>query len=181
MRHRILPLLLLLAPAGALAQAPSKVLVATAKEVLTDVVTPGTIVCVGGAPTNNPQGPPCSPGTKQVLISYRNTLAQYQEVTGSAAALIRGQVNVVVHCNLDGNYYGHCWGHFVWTVPEAGGQWEGTWGGPHDMLTNTVSYSAVGFGSGGKLEGLQLKWEAAYTGPGPGFGVAAIQPVAQAQ
>ena len=112
MRHRILPLLLLLAPAGALAQAPSKVLVATAKEVLTDVVTPGTIVCVGGAPTNNPQGPPCSPGTRQVLISYRNTLAQYQEVTGSAAALIRGQVNVVVHCNLDGNYYGHCWGHF---------------------------------------------------------------------
>jgi hypothetical protein len=103
MRRQVIRMLLWLAPAAALAQGPSKVLVSTAKEVMTDVVTPGTIACVGGAPTNNPQGPPCSPGTKQVLVSYRVTRAEYQEITGSAAGFIKGQVEVVVHCNLDGN------------------------------------------------------------------------------
>jgi hypothetical protein len=167
--------------AAATAQGPSKVLVATAKEAITEIASPGTITCIGGAPSNNPQALPCSPGTKRVLVSYRVSRAAYQEIAGSAADLIKGQVETVVHCNLDADYYGHCWGHFVWTVPGAGGVWEGVWGGPHDLLTNVVSYTAVGFGVGGKLEGLQLKWEAAYTGPGPGFGIATIHPLVQPQ
>lgn len=174
MHCRIICMALSLVSAAAFAQTPSKVPVATVKEVMTGVPSPGTLVCVGGTPATNPQGPPCSPGTRQVLISHRNSLFDLQEVTGSAAGLVKGQVSVVVHCNLDGNYYGYCWGHFEWTVPEAGGKWEGTWGGMHDLLTNTISYSATGFGNGGKLQGLQLRYEAAYTGPGPGFGIARV-------
>jgi len=115
---------LLLVPTFAVAQAPSKVLVATAKEVMVDLVSPGTLACIGGIPTNNPQGPPCSPETQQILIAYRVSTTGYQEVTGSAASLINGQVMVVTHYRLDSNYYGHCWGHFVWSVPGAGGLWE---------------------------------------------------------
>lgn len=173
-RHRMFGLLLLVASADAIAQAPSKVLVATAKEAMTGLASPGSLVCVGGTPASDPQGPPCSPGTRQILISYRNSLFEFQDIAGSAAGLIKGQASIVVHCNLDSNYYGYCWGHFVWTVPEAGGKWEGTWGGMHDLLTNTISYSATGFGTGGRLQGLQLKYEAVYTGPGPGFGIAKI-------
>ena len=176
MDYRSMRTLVLLLPMAALAQPPSKVLVVTGKEVLTDIVSLGNLACVGGAPSNNPQGPPCTPGTTRILFSYRNTLARYDEVTGSAAAMAQGQNNIVTHCNLDQNYYGHCWGHFVWTIPGSGGQWEGTWNGKMDMATNTVSYSATGYGYGGTLEGLQMKYEAAYTGPGPGLFIAKVSP-----
>ncbi|MBL8173182.1 MAG: hypothetical protein JNK48_00845 [Bryobacterales bacterium] len=59
-------------------------------------------------------------------------------------------------------------------IPGAGGQWEGSWGGMFDMLTNSVSYSATGHGNGGKLEGLRMRFEAAYTGAGPGCFIAAF-------
>jgi len=166
MKHRMIQLLLVLAPAAVLAQTPSKVLVATGTEVITSVVNPGTLACIGGTPGTNPQGPPCSPGTTRIVFSYRNVLSNYQQVSGSAANLIQGTNNIVTHCSLDGIGYGHCWGHFVLTVPGAGGQWEGSWSGMHDELTNTASYSATGYGYGGKLEGLQIRFEWATTGPG---------------
>lgn len=172
MRYPMMNLVLLLAPAAALAQPEPKVLVAVGKEVVVNVLSPGTLHCVGGTPTNNPQGPPCSPGTTRILISNRASVAQYQDVAGSAAALLQGQNTIVTHCVLDQNYYGHCWGHFAWAIPGAGGQWEGSWGGMFDMLTNSVSYSATGHGNGGKLESLRMQFEAAYTGPGPGFFIA---------
>jgi hypothetical protein len=99
-------------------------------------------------------------------MSYRNALFDNQQVAGSAGSLIQGTLNVVTHCNMDGNYYGHCWGHFVLTVPGAGGQWEGSWSGMFDQLTNISSYDGTGYGSGGKLEGLRVKIEWASTGPG---------------
>jgi hypothetical protein len=167
MRFRASGLFLLLTAASAIAQAPSKVLVATAKEVMTGLASPGTLICVSGTPASDPQGPPCSPGTEKIFIWNRNSLFEFQDVAGSAAGLVKGRASVVVHCDLDSNYYGYCWGTFDWIVPEAGGKWAGTWGGMHDFLTNTISYSATGFGTGGKLQGLQLKYEAAYTGPGP--------------
>ena len=167
MKYRMTHLLLSIVPLAVLAQTPSKVLVATGNEVITNIVSPGAIACIGGTPGTDPLGLPCSPGTTRILMSYHNILVNYQQVSGSAASLVQGTNNIVVHCNLDGGYYGHCWGHFVWTVPGAGGQWEGSWSGMFDMLTNTTSYSGTGYGSGGKLAGLQIRGEWASTGPGP--------------
>lgn len=167
MKYRMMHLLLLLVPAAVLAQTSSKVLVATGTEVITSVVSPGTLACIGGTPTGLwPQFPPCSPGTTRILFSYRNALANYLQVSGSAASLIQGTTNIVTHCNVDANAYGHCWGHFVLTVPGAGGQWEGSWSGMFDVLTNNSSYSGTAYGYGGKLEGLQMRCEWADTGPG---------------
>ena len=167
MTHRMPCLLLLLVPAAVLAQPPSKVLVATGTEVMTSIVSPGTLACIGGTPTGLwPQFPPCGPGTTRIMFSYRNALFNYQQVSGSAASLVAGTNNVVTHCNVDANGYGHCWGHFVWTVPGAGGQWEGSWSGMFDVLMNTNSYTLTGHGYGGKLEGLQLRSESVATGPG---------------
>jgi hypothetical protein len=151
---------------GAYPQTSSNVLVATGIEVETSRVY-GTIACIGGQPATDPQGPPCSPGTTRFLMSYTVRTNEFRNLAGSAANLIEGgTTSDVTHCNADGTYHGHCWGHSVITVPAAGGQWEGTWSGVFDMLTNTSSWTAILYGSGGKLEGLQLKIEGASTAPG---------------
>jgi hypothetical protein len=165
-RGAIAALALFVIPTGAYAQTSSKVLVATGTEVETSRVF-GTIVCIGGQPATDPQGPPCSPGTTRFLMSSTVRTNRFQNLAGSAASLLEGATTTdVTHCNADGTYYGHCWGHSLITVPAAGGQWEGTWSGMFDMLTNTSSWSAILYGFGGKLDGLQLRIEGASTAPG---------------
>lgn len=169
MRHQLTGVLLWLLPLGALAQPSSKVLVAAGREVTVQVLIPGTLECIGGTPTGNPLGPLCSPGTKRILLKDRKSINQYQEITGSAATLIVGSNVTITSCNLDENYHGQCGGHFEWTVPAAGGRWEGVWGGEFDMMTGNIRYSATGIGHGGQLEKMRMQYEGAYTGPGPGF------------
>jgi hypothetical protein len=164
LRHA-LPVVLLLAPAAALAQQPPKILVATGKEMQGEMLAPGTLVCVGGQPTGLPlPNPPCSPGTRRVLMWNVVGVQIYQDVAGTAAAMLRGRSTIVMHCNLDENYFGHCWGTFQLPVPEMGGQWEGVWSGPWDMATNCTPYRASGFGAGGQLDGLRLDKESVWPG-----------------
>jgi hypothetical protein len=152
--------------AGAGAQTSSKVLVATGAEVET-VRVPGTVACIGGTPLADPKGLPCSPGTTRFLMSYTTNTLKFQNLSGPAAALFEGAtVNQVSHCNTDGTYYGHCWGHSVMTVPGTGGQWEGPFSGMFDVITNTSSWTSTLYGYGGKLEGLQAQVEGASTAPG---------------
>jgi hypothetical protein len=87
------------------------------------------------------------------------SVLEYQDVTGSATAMLRGKNNTVAHCNFDENYFGHCWGTFLWEIPEMGGVWEGTWSAASDQMKRITINSALGFGYGGKLEGLQLKFD----------------------
>ncbi len=162
MSYRILPFVLLLTPAVALAQQPPKILVATGKEMLVELLNPGTLLCVGGQPTGRPAQ--CSPGTRRIFIWNWVSVQGYQDIVGTAAAMFRGRNTIVMHCNLDENYYGHCWGTFEWAAPEMGGRWEGVWSGPWDMAANCTSYRATGYGSGGQLEGLQVEKESAWPG-----------------
>ncbi len=166
MSHRMLrhalPVLLLLAPAAAFAQQPSKILVATGKEMSVGLLDPGVLLCEGGQPTGRPAQ--CSPGTKRIFIWNWVSVQGYQDVAGTAAAMLRGRSTIVMHCNLDQNYYGHCWGTFEMAVPEMDGKWEGVWSGPWDMLANCTSYRMTGYGSGGQLEGLRLEKESAWPG-----------------
>jgi hypothetical protein len=149
---------------AAFAQTGSKVLVAVGKESVVEVKSPGTVMCEGGQPGTDPQGPPCSPGAKRIMIWNRMSVVEIQDTVGPAAAMYRGRVSVVCHCNLDENYYGHCWGTFELPIPELGGRWEGTWGGPHDLLAGVVTFSATGYGYGGKLEGLEVREQAVFPG-----------------
>src|SRR5581483_1192910 len=171
MRHPFMRVWLWLVPLGVLAQPSSKVLVAAGREVTVQVLNPGTLECIGGTPTGNPQGPLCSPGTKRILLKDRKSVNQYQEITGSAATLIQGSNVTITNCNLDENYQGQCGGRFEWTVPAAAGRWEGFWGGEFDMATGNIRYSATGIGHRGQLEKMHMQYEAAYTGPGPGFSI----------
>ena len=157
MLHKFLATFLLLATAAALAQPSPQILVATGKEVHIQTKSAGTVICVGGEPTT--QGPPCSPGTKRIFIISRMNVLEYQDVTGSAAAMLRGKNKTVAHCNLDENYFGHCWGTFLWEIPEMGGVWEGTWSAASDQGKRITINRALGFGYGGKLEGLQLEFD----------------------
>ena len=166
MFHRIvrntLPVFLLLAPAAALAQQSPKVLVATGKEMSVGLVDPGTLECAGGQPAGRPAQ--CTPGTKRIFIWNWVSVQGYTDVAGTAAAMFRGRATVVMHCSLDENYYGHCWGTFEMAVPEMDGKWEGVWSGPWDMAANITSYRMTGYGSGGRLEGLRLEKESVWPG-----------------
>ena len=159
--HHALPLVLLLAPA-AFAQQSAKVLVASGKEVAAGMLDPSMLACIDGKPTGKPLQ--CTPGTSKVLLSYWVSLQAYQDVVGTAAAMFRGQNTIVMHCVLDANYYGHCWGHFAWDAPDLAGKWEGVWSGVWDFAANRVSYHMTGYGSGGQLEGLQFERESAWPG-----------------
>jgi hypothetical protein len=164
MTRKFLVVFLLAATAAAVAQTGSKVLIAVAKATVVEVKSPGSLTCEGGQPTNDPQGPPCSPGTKRIFIWNRMSVLEILEAAGPAAAMYRGKVNVVCHCNVDEKMYGHCWGTYEIDIPELGGRWEGSWAGPHDLATGTTSFSAVGYGYGGKLEGLEIREQAAFPG-----------------
>ncbi len=150
-----LPVLLLLAPL-AQAQQPSRMLEAAGREKAGEILSPGAMNCVGGQAV----GPlKCSPGTSKIFVWNWVSTQAYLEVAGTAAPMIDGTSMVVMHCNLDETYYGHCWGTFVWAVPDMGGIWEGVWSGTWNYATNQGSYKMTGYGTGGKLEGLHLEKE----------------------
>jgi hypothetical protein len=154
-------MVLLMAPVVR-AQQPPKVLVASGKEMAVELLDPGTLACIGGQPTGRPLQ--CSAGTSRVLLSYWVSVQGYEDVVGTAAAMFRGRNTIVMHCRLDATYYGHCWGHFSWDVPEMGGNWEGVWSGIWDFAANRVSYHLTGYGNGGQLEGLQIEKESIWSG-----------------
>ncbi len=139
-------------------------LAATGKDTIIGAV-PGQVICAGGVPTG--QHYPyreCSEGTNQTVVRGEVETTILTDVAGTGAALLTGATNtMVVNCNFDRNLQGPCWGTFEMTVPGQG-KWEGTWQGNLDMVTFVGSYSMVGHGSGGPLEGKQLKYEAIWDG-----------------
>jgi hypothetical protein len=159
--RQILPFALLLAPVACAQQTP-KVLMATGKEEMAQLLDPGSLDCVGGKPTGTPLQ--CTPGTTKVFLWNWVSTQRSQDVVGTAAALIGGQNKLVMNCNLDQTYYGHCWGIFEWEIPGAGGKWEGVWSGVSEYATNRVTYHLTGYGTGGQLEGLQIEKEGVWPG-----------------
>lgn len=143
---------------GSVALAGDPFQIATAEEVPAGLLDPGTITCIGGEPA----GPFCTPGTLRTHIRGQVVTAIYNNVQGEAAVLIDGMNTITANCNLDDSLKGPCWGTFSWMIPGAGGHWDGTWNGQFDLLNDTSSYSAVAQGSGGDLDGLQLKVEAVH-------------------
>jgi hypothetical protein len=167
MLKQILAILFLLGWAVASAQpGPLKVFVATGKIGQSQTMNPGTWACEGGQVTTT--GPPfCSPGTQKVAFAFLSSkYAPPLEVTGSAAEMLDGENTTVVHGVFDGNFYGHMWGHFEWAVPAMGGVWQGTFTATADQVRGMLINKAVGYGSGGKLEGLRLE----FTQVSPGAG-----------
>ena len=154
LRH-ILIALVLLTSFAAFAQPPVKLLVATGLEIQTEALSPGTWSCDGGVFTGTM--PPCSPGTTRIRVRDISNRHVYQEVTGTAAAYMGGSNVTYVHGDFDANFYGHMWGEFDWYIPEMGGGWEGTFTAMADQARGIVVLKGVGYGRGGKLEGLKIE------------------------
>jgi hypothetical protein len=139
-------------------QGEANFLAATGKDTIISVVA-GQAICAGGAPTGGAY-PYCSQETNATLVRGELDGSILSDVTGSGAELLDGAMNTYVsNCNLDRKLQGPCWGTFEMTVPGQG-KWEGTWQGFFDFLNFAASYAVVGRGSGGQLEGKQLKYEA---------------------
>jgi hypothetical protein len=122
----------------------------------------GSARCVDGTATGS--FPPCTPGTHVTL--WRNFAGRvvFVGVAGEAAEYVTGVWQVRGSCNLDENLSGPCWGAFQGTALD--GMWEGTWNGNLDFAVFGGYLNFVGHGSGGSLDGLHLKLEAASTGAG---------------
>jgi len=175
MLRQVLVIFFVLGWAVASAQpGPMKVFVATGKQVQTQLLNAGTWACEGGERTTT--GPPfCSPGTKKVYFSYMSSKYSMQDLTGSAAEMLAGENTTVVHGVFDGSYFGHMWGHFEWTVPALEGRWQGSFTATADQMRGLLINKAVGYGSGGKLEGLKLEVYHVTAGAGqPAFFVAQV-------
>lgn len=148
--------------AGALSTAGDRFQMATAQELITGVLDPGTVNCIGGEPAPPPAL--CTPGTAQIHTRGRLETAIYFNLAGEAAALIDGPNTIVSNCNLDASLQGHCWGTVRWQIPAQGGQWEGIWNGKVDLANFVGTISGTVHGSGGALEGLQMKVNGVYPG-----------------
>lgn len=144
-------------------------LTATGIEVMTGIQA-GEVKCAGGHPTGlSYPDPACSPGTNRTLTRGEVDSSILMDVTGTGAAMLQsGSNRVVTNCNLDANLRGPCWGTFELTVPGQG-TWEGSWTGTFDLVNFVASYSAVGHGSGGRIDGFQLKYDAVLNGVLPYF------------
>jgi hypothetical protein len=162
MLRKVLIIFFVLGWAVACAQPASKVLVATGKEFHIQNLNPGTWICQDGGFTG--ATPPCGPTTTRVFIKDVSNKLEYRDVTGSAAAMLGGNNVTVVQGNLDATYYGHMWCTFTWTVPDMGGRWEGTCSVVTDVMRGISINKAVGYGYGGKLEGLKLEFYAVNPG-----------------
>lgn len=156
------------------ASATNRFQIATAEEVITGLVSPGTVHCIGGDAADPPML--CTPETKQIHLRNLVQTAQYVALAGEAAALIDGTNTIVINCNLDASLQGQCWGTSSWAIPLQGGTWEGSWTGHFDLVNRLSSYTAVGRGSGGTLDGLQMTVDAVNAGGNPTLAVRILSP-----
>jgi hypothetical protein len=147
------------------AQMQPGLLTATGQEVNTSIASPGTVECIGGTPLVPPPNPftLCSSQTTAVHIRDQIGQAAYQNLAGTAMDMFNGQNDVVTNCNLDGTMKGYCWGTFRWTIAGKG-SWSGVWFGDFDLQTFNIRYTAAGFGQGSAIEGMQMIYDAVYSG-----------------
>lgn len=162
MRHIIAAFLMILALSPVAMKAKSKTQLASGGFFI-GLSEPGTANCVGGTPSGL-FFPPCSPGTKVTIWRNFVGLLPFGNVTGEAARFFSGAWVSRGSCNLDENLAGPCWGTFEGDALD--GKWEGTWNGKLDFSRFGGNLSLVGHGSGGSVEGLQMRMEAAMEGTG---------------
>jgi hypothetical protein len=136
----------------------------------------GTILCPGGKEAGPfPPNPPCTPGSR---VHVRGLVVQH-DTTKATDPRVAGTMVVVFNANTDGwtknaPGSGSLWGTArlevgVWREIEGGGKtfvptgevWEGTWTGKR-KVTSDLALSTLNFvmnGSGGRIQGLESRWE----------------------
>lgn len=130
---------------------------------------PGKVTCPGGQVLSEPNGPPCSPGSRFHIRDFK-----FPHILRTGESRLNGSQVVTVNGNFDGFLgaigpgSGEMWGTAVITVREGdplngrptGEIWEEVWTGSRTVTGDRVQevIDAVAHGSGGRIEGLQAKW-----------------------
>jgi len=116
------------------------------------------VTCAGGEPTGL-SFPVCSEGTQRILGRNEVQLWVPATLSDPIRDLLTGTITFVVNCTFNPEYRGPCWGTFEWEVPGVG-LWTGSWVAPvMDLVTYESKLSMVGFGAGGQIDGMQLKFD----------------------
>jgi len=117
----------------------------------------GELTCIGGEPVPD-AFPPCTPDTRHVIWRHHTGILMMANLTGEAAPFVPATVQTDGNCNLSEVWEGPCWGTFeaVW----LGGTWAGTYSGTLDFIGFAGDLKFVGHGTGGEIDGMQMKIEA---------------------
>jgi hypothetical protein len=156
MRRKLAFAVVALAVPGSLwAQGNKKAITGTGFLGYVEATVAPQIRCAGGA-VAGPTFPYCTPDTKRILGRDEEQIWEAVGFASPAAELLDGPITFEVNCNFNPAYRGPCWGKFTWEA--AGGVWEGQWVSPvMDLMTYESEISMVGFGTGGAIDGKQLK------------------------
>jgi hypothetical protein len=131
------------------------------------VIDRGTVTCPGTQPTGNPLQP-CPPGSR---INIRGYSAKSRWT--SQSPLLTGWYYAEGNFELDADQAGRVEGTFRLEL-DAGGVWEGSFTGDRSKVENVngwvVRVRGVGRGSGGSVDGMQLR----FTEVGTNFGLFAV-------
>ena len=117
------------------------------------ITSPGTVTCPGAQPTGDPMQP-CPPGSR---MNFRDV--SWESRLDSSSALLTGWFYNVGNNALDANATGQVWGTFRIEL-DAGGLWEGRWTADRSKVGNVwvVRLRGVGHGTGGAVDGMQLRF-----------------------
>jgi hypothetical protein len=80
------------------------------------------------------------------------------ELAGEAAPYVPVDIQTDGNCNLSDVWEGPCWGTFE--AEWLGGTWAGTFSGTLDFIGFAGDLKLVGHGTGGEIDGMQMKIEA---------------------
>lgn len=121
-------------------------------------ISPGTVTCPGSQPTGDPMQP-CPTGSPIHLRSVAGRSSFMSE-----SPLLRGTFSWELNANFDASGAGRAWGTFRLEL-EAGGSWQGSWTDDRTKAEGVNAWSGrgrfVGRGTGGSVEGLQLRFSEA--------------------
>ncbi len=138
------------------------------------LISSGSVICPGGfEPTGNFFFP-CPPGSRTTLRG----LTVKARVTGNGenGQFVTGWNLIEENANYAPNLTGRLWGKFTLTL-DAGGIWEGVFTGVRTFENGQPKETLriLGHGSGGLVDGMQLKITMVNTFPAPFTVTGAIQ------
>jgi hypothetical protein len=129
----------------------------------------GIVNCQGNAAPTGDFLSPCGPGVSGTI---RNRIVF--AIVSTSDPRIAGPQVIVTNVNFDGNGEGRMWGTFELQVPD-GGVIAGSFHGTAQLSSVTLDLDAVGHGTGGAVDGLQLKISDVHNAPPPTPGVLLIR------
>jgi hypothetical protein len=162
-RHTVVIFVAAIAISLAVALAAAKTVFTPVTATALQVAPPDRVEtnCIGGSPTGI--WPPCTPGSKSEIRNWNLVYrVNSQKSDGTPDPYSTGTRYQVFNATLDENGNGHVWGTFRFVLDAGAGEWDGVYTGFTHGWFGALNADAVGHGSQGQVDGMQLKTVVSY-------------------